>query len=308
MSIDEDYYKPIISNGAFNNNYIQYESKGSKDKILTPSEYLDMIRPYLSDIINDHKTQDEWRIHSGNTITENKTQREWKIHLTMAINFISSKDSDETRTMHAKSNNVEIMMGSETDEIIKDFFKSILQRYQEGLKESVRGSEFIFDSVDALYYDLNKISLRRGRLYTDSPKWLKNEKATINPKNDDDKCFQYALTVPLNHEQIKNNPERISKIKPFIDQYSWKEINYPSYRKDWKMFESNNKSIALNILYVTHNTQKIRHAYKPKYYLNRENQVILLMITDGKKWYYLAVKSLSALFSGITSNNNGDFY
>ena len=80
MSIDEDYYKPIITNGAFitnnnnynynnynnnyNNNYIQYESKGKKDKILTTSEYLDMIRPYLSDIINDHKTRGEWRIQA----------------------------------------------------------------------------------------------------------------------------------------------------------------------------------------------------------------------------------------------------
>ena len=57
LSVDEDYYKPITTNGAFNNNYIQYESKGNKDKILRPSEYLDMIRPYLSDKINYHKTQ-----------------------------------------------------------------------------------------------------------------------------------------------------------------------------------------------------------------------------------------------------------
>ena len=67
----------------------------------------------------------------------------------MAINFISSKDSDETRTMHTKSNNAEIMMGSETDEIIEELFKSFLQKYQEGLEGSMRGSEFIFDSVDA---------------------------------------------------------------------------------------------------------------------------------------------------------------
>ena len=68
------------------------------------------------------------------------------------------------------------------------------------------------------------------------------------------------------------------------------------------------KSIALNILYVPHNTEKIRHAYKSKYNLTRENQVILLMITDGEKWHYLAVKSLVALFREITGNNHGDFY
>ena len=61
-------------------------------------------------------------------------------------------------------------------------------------------------------------------------------------------------------------------------------------------------------MYVPHNTKEIKHPYKSKYNSNRENQVILLMITDGKKLHYLAVKSLSSLFRGITSNNNGDFY
>ena len=109
------------------------------------------------------------------------------------------------------------MVGSETNEIIKDLFLNFfLQKYQER-EESVRGNEFVYDSVDVLYYNLNKVSLNRGGSYKDSPKWLKNKKATINLKYEADKCFQYALTVALNHEQIKNNPERISKIKPFID-------------------------------------------------------------------------------------------
>ena len=159
-----------------------------------------MIRPYLSAIINNHETQGKSRIHSGNKTIKHKTQSEWKIQLTMAIHFISSKDSDETRTMRAKSNNVEIMMGSETDEIVKELYKFFLQRYQEGLEESMRASEFIFDSVDALYYDLNKISLSRDLSYIDSHKWLKNIKTTINSKNNDDKYFQYAVTVALNHE------------------------------------------------------------------------------------------------------------
>ena len=263
LSVDEDCYETIITNSAFNYNYIQYESKGNKDKILTINEYLDMIRLYLSNIINYHKTQGEWRIHSGNTIIKHKTQSEWKIQLTMAINFISSKpDSDETRTMHTKSDNIEIMMGSETDEIIEGLFESLLERYQEGLEESMRGSEFIFDSVDALHFDLNKISLSRDRSCIDSSEWLKNKKATINPKNNDDRCFQCAVALALNHEQIKSHPERISSMKPFIDQYNWKEIDFSSHKKDWKKFESNNKSTALNILYVLHLTEEIRHAYK----------------------------------------------
>ena len=147
----------------------------------------------------------------------------------MTINFFSSKDSGETRTMYSPGGNTEVIMGIETDKIIEDLFDSFLRRYQKSLEESMRGSEFVFDNVDSLYYKLHKISLNRGGSYIHSPKWLKNKKATIYPKNSDDECFQYALTVALNYEQIKSHPERISNIKPFIDQYNWKEIDFPSH-------------------------------------------------------------------------------
>ena len=120
------------------------------------------------------------------------------------------------------------MIGSETNEIIKNLFESFLQKYQEGLEELMRGSEFVYDSVDVLYYNLNKV-LSRGGSYINSPKWLKNRKETINPQNKKDgKCFQYVLTVALNYEKIKKDPQRISKINPFIDQYNWNEIDFPS--------------------------------------------------------------------------------
>ena len=160
-----------------------------------------MIKPYLSDLINNHKTHGLVRYHSDDKSWQEETSSECKIQLTMAINFISSKDSDKTRTMYTKSNNVEIMIGSETNEIIMELFESFLQKYQEGLEQSMRGSEFVDDSVDVLYYNLNKVSLSRGGSYIDSPKWVKNKRATINPQNKkDDRCFQYAVTVALNHE------------------------------------------------------------------------------------------------------------
>ena len=191
-----------------------------KDKNLSVEEYLDKIKPYLSDIINNHKTQGTWRIHyPGNKIIEHKTESEWKIHLTMKINFASSlPDSAETCIMHARSDNIQIMMGSETEEVMKELFESLLKRYQKKkLEESMDGSHFAFDGVNALYYDLNKVRLSRGRSYIDSPGWLKNKKATICQKNNGDNCFRYPLTVALNREQIKSRPERISNIKPFID-------------------------------------------------------------------------------------------
>ena len=104
------------------------EGGEGKDKNLSIKKYLDRIKPYLSDIINNYKTQGKWKIHSGNKIIESKTQSEWKIQLTMEINFISFlPDSDETRTMHTKSDNIEIMMSSETEKL----FKSLSKRYKK---------------------------------------------------------------------------------------------------------------------------------------------------------------------------------
>ena len=123
---------------AFGGNYIQYECKGDKAKNIPIKRYLKMIKPYLINLINKHKTHGLLKYHSGNKSWLEKTSSKWKIQLTMASNFISSKDSDETRTMHTKSNNVEIMIGSETNEIIKELFESFLQKYQEGLEESMR--------------------------------------------------------------------------------------------------------------------------------------------------------------------------
>ena len=137
---------------------------------------------------------------------------------------------------------------------------------------------------------------------------MKNKKATINPKNNDNNCFQYALTVALNYQNIKSHPERISNLEPFINKYDWKGIDSPSEEKDWKKFELNNKSIALNILFAPSNTEKIRFACKSRNNFKRQNQVILLMITGDKQWHYLAVKSFSALLSGITSNHKENFY
>ena len=170
----------------------------------------------------------------------------------------------------------------------------------------MRGSEFEFDGVNLLYYDFNKRNINRGGSYINSPKWLKNKKLTINPKNDDDKRFQYAVTLALNLDKIKKDPQRVSKIKPFIDKYNWKNIDFPSTSKDWKKFESNNK-VALNILYVPYNTKNINIAYKSKNNLTQERQIILLTISDGQKWHYLVVKNLSGLLRGITSNYKEDF-
>ena len=103
-----------------------------------------MIRPYSSDIINDHKTPQKLRVHLSNKVTADETQfGDWKIQLIINIIFVSSKHSDETLNMHTKSDNIEIMVVSETDYIIEELCEYLLQKYQEGLEESMRGNDFI---------------------------------------------------------------------------------------------------------------------------------------------------------------------
>ena len=123
-------------------------------------------------------------------------------------------------------------------------------------------------------------------------------------------------------KKIKNHPERISRIHHYFSfDYNREGIEFPAGIKDWKRFEKNNKTIALNILSVPHDEKTINLGYKSKCNRKRKNQVVLLMITDGKKRHYIALKSeptddgfnrpirsLSRLFRGITSNHDGDFY
>ena len=204
--------------------------------------------------------------------------------------------------MYTRSDNIEIMFGDDNDHIIEQLSESLLQKYEENLENKMRGSE-----LRALTFYIMILTKNRGGSYIDSPNWLKNKKSTINPKNNDDKCFHYAVTLALNLDKIKKDPQRVSKIKPFIEKHIWEDIDFPSTSKDWKKFESNNK-VALNILYVPYNTKKINITYKSKNNSTQKKQIILLMISDGQKWHYLVVKNLSGLLRGITSNHKEDFY
>ena len=109
--------------------------------------------------------------------------------------------------MHLKSDNREIITNDEANEVIKELFDSQKNRHQNNL-ESIKGSEFVFVYV----HKCHKINSNHGGSYIDSPNWI--IKATINPINGKDKCFQYAVTVTLNHEEIKKDQQRITKINP----------------------------------------------------------------------------------------------
>ena len=147
-----------------------------------------MIRPHLSDLINETKA-----------IENNSNER--KIQINMHVNFVSSNDPGEVCNIFVWSDNQEIRLGNETDDIIKRLINSFLNNYQ---KEEIilrNGSNFVFESVDLLSYHIHKTSLKRGSSYIQSPEWILNKKATINPKNEDDYCFEYSIASALHHKK-----------------------------------------------------------------------------------------------------------
>ena len=92
-------------------------------------------------------------------------------------------------------------MSDKTDEIVDELFEPFSQNYKKYF-------EFIFDSVDLLYYNLQKTNLnKKGSSYIDSPEWLKNKKAKINPKTNDNNYIQYVLIATLNYQNIKSHPQ-----------------------------------------------------------------------------------------------------
>ena len=136
----------------------------------------------------------------------------------MKIIFTPIEDFNDKRALYVKTKNVEAMMDSDTNEIVKKLSESIIKKYQELMEYSTKNSGLILEGVELMNYDINKITINRGGSDIESPIRLKSKKCTINPQNKNyNNCFQYALTVALNYEKINNHPEQLSKIKPFID-------------------------------------------------------------------------------------------
>ena len=101
-------------------------------------------------------------------------------------------------------------------------------------------SGFTLDKIMHLYINFHRLALTRGGSYIELPKWIKSKKAVINPQNKDEECFKRAIIAALHHEEIKNNLERISLLRPYKKHYNWKGLKFPVSIKKIDKFEKNN--------------------------------------------------------------------
>ena len=222
---NSDYYKPTINDKGFDgreNNYIEYRSKGDRCENLSPKKYLNVIRPYLRDLINEHKPIMELNNSNNinhnnnrNNINNNNNRAEWKIQLTMKTNCISTKSFDDKRTIFSKSEPVEIFMGSNAKDVIDKLFNTLLQRFQKPQETSnEKGSKFIPHSVELLYHKFQRIDIKRGESYIVSPYWIASKKAAIHPENEkDNECFKWSIIAGLNYSKI--NEKELKKLLKF---------------------------------------------------------------------------------------------
>ena len=154
-------------------------------------------------------------------IDENKIH-EQKIQLDIGINLMHITNKQGI-THFTKSDNIKCLISSSTDYVLNKLIILLEEKYQEDIKLCHAGSSFIYESVEELNIHFHKINLQRGVSYIPTPNWIKNKKATINPKNTKDiYCFMYAITIALYHKQLGTNPERISKkLQDHVFMLNW---------------------------------------------------------------------------------------
>ena len=299
------YYAPILTSSIFNKGYQRYHFRGDETRSMSVKSYIDTIKPCLAMLIDENK------------VDEQKMQ--------VDIGFNMKHIDDKRRITHfSKSDNVICMPSSDTNQILDHLLTSLYERYQVDLRTSRTSGGFVSESVEEFNMHFHKIDLRRGASYIETPDLLKNKKCVINPKNEKDVyCFMYSIMIALYHNELGNNPGRISKrLMQYANRFNWHEIDFPASHEDYVLFEQLNSDIALNILYAPFGKMNVCPEYISKHNVTAKNQVTLLKITDDKgKWHFLALPSvldengvkrpmnaLSRLMKGISSSNHGDFY
>ena len=128
--------------------------------------------------------------------------------------------------------------------------------------KTIKGSDFVFESVDLMDYKLDRVRLNRGGSYKKSPKWLEN-KTVINPKNEnDDECLQWSIICALNYNEIMKK-----EFENIFEKIKHEDKDFLSHKRDLENFEQNNESIALNVLFSLKDSEEITLLYKSEYNL-----------------------------------------
>ena len=163
-------------------------------------------------------------------------------------------------------------------------------------------SRFVFDKVLYIDVDFHQLNLMRGLSYLPLPEWLTRKKAIINPLNEDQECFKWAVIAASRWKDIDSHPKRISKLARFKADFDWSGIGFPVSIKDIKKFELKNR-IVINLLAI-----EDRQIYICRKGGNYEHVINLMLITESNRKHYVAIKSLRRLLQSQNTKHNGKEY
>ena len=226
------------------------------------------------------------------TLKKESKGRSIKIQTTTWIRF---KQDEELVELAFNSRMTDVHNLSEVKEIVDEMINHMKEQVED---PALLNSRFVFDEVLSTNIDFHQLNLTRGSSYMPLPQWLANKIATINPCNEDQECFKWAVIAALRWEEIGNNPERLSKLKRFEKDFSWSGLKFPVSIKDIKGFEDKNR-ISINLLAIEN-----REIYICRKGGNYKNSINLMIINN----HYIAIKSLSRLLSMQNSKHKEKEY
>ena len=264
--------------GAFGGAYRRYRIDGIEGTDV--DTYFARTRKFLIDLLN-----------------KKTTNRAVRSQATIWIRF--TREGVEMVDLAFNSRMMTVYNLNDKNEIVTAMIEHMAQQIEN---PALRNSKFVFDRILRMDIDFHRLNLTRGSSYIPLPDWLMKKKAIINPRNSDMECFKWAIIVAMKWEEIGNNPERISKLKRYENEFNLEEIEYPVSFKDINKFEKNNE-ISVNILAIEN--RKIYIFRKGRDYDRNVNLILIADVKNPNKKHYVAVKSLSRLLSNQNSKHNG---
>ena len=268
---------PRLLEGAFDDAYRRYRKDGIPG--MDPDTFLNRIRRFLIDLLKKESRMGAVRSQTATWVRFRKDR--------------------ELVELAFNSRMTNIYNLSDMDEIVNEMIAHMKGQIEN---PALLNSRFVFDEVLFTNVNFHQLNLTRGSSYLPLPNWLALKKAIINPKNEDQECFKWAVIATSRWEEINNNPERISKLKRFEKDFDWSGIEFPVSVKDIKKFEFRNQ-ISINLLAI-----EGKQIYICGKGGNYERIINLMLITGNNRKHYVAIKSLSRLLSSQNTKHKGKEY
>ena len=262
---------PKLIEGAFGGNYSKYRINGIEGMDLPT--FFSKIKSSIT-----------------NVLKKETTQRSIRSQTTTWIRFMKG---EEYVNLAFSSKMTPVYMLNDINSIAHSMINHMAQQVEN---PALRDSKFASDSIMYTDISIHKLNLTRGSSYIPLPDWLAKKKAILNPKNFDVKCFKWSVIAALKWEEIDRDHQRVSKLRRY--EFDWEGISYPVSTKDISKFETRNR-IGVNVLALN---GKIPYICRKGG--DYERSVNLMILEDGEKKHYVAIKSLERLLSKMNSKHN----